>query len=169
MKTPVTAKDRRSKRRFVIKRDLRFKIIKDDRVIMTGVGQTINISSAGVAFESATRIMGVKSGTLIELSIGWPVLLEETCLVRLVIFGEVVRASYRVMACKVERYEFRTQARVQPAGPRHSEPAPSRPQLVTPLKERKISAHSKETGELRPGPEPSTFPWRQTSARWFRS
>jgi hypothetical protein len=43
-----------------------------------------------------------------------PVLLDETCLMRLVVFGEVVRMRHKVLVCSIERYEFRTQARSGP-------------------------------------------------------
>jgi len=100
--------DRRSKHRFTLQRELRFKVLENDRIVETGTSQTIDISSGGVAFE-AERL---KNGSLVELSISWPVLLDETCLMRLIVFGRVVRASKRSAACTIDRYEFRTQARV---------------------------------------------------------
>jgi hypothetical protein len=115
MRKPSLDKERRSKHRFPMQREVRFKVFEGDHVIMTGTGQTINISSSGVAFETANKV-GVPAapGTLVELSISWPILLEETCLMRLVTFGQVVRTRQQVMACTVERYEFRTQARACP-------------------------------------------------------
>jgi hypothetical protein len=103
-----TSNDRRSKHRFALKRELRYKILQSDRIIGNGTGQTVDISSGGVAFEYAGYL---KQGALIELSISWPVLLDETCLMRLIICGRVVRAGKRTAACTIDRYEFRTQAR----------------------------------------------------------
>jgi hypothetical protein len=100
--------DRRSKHRFTLRRELRFKVLENDRIMETGTSQTIDISSGGVAFEAGC----LKNGALVELSISWPVLLDETCLMRLIVFGRVVRASKRSAACTIDRYEFRTQARV---------------------------------------------------------
>jgi hypothetical protein len=107
-----SGKDRRRKRRFAMQRELRFKILESDRVTMTGSGQTIDVSSGGVAFEATTRLRSsVSPGTVLELSISWPVLLHESCLIRLVVFGRVVRTRQKVLVCSVDRYEFRTQAR----------------------------------------------------------
>lgn len=100
--------DRRSKHRFTLQRELRFKVLENDRIVETGTSQTIDISSGGVAFEAES----LKNGVLVELSISWPVLLDETCLMRLIVFGRVVRAGKRSAACTIDRYEFRTQARV---------------------------------------------------------
>ena len=100
--------DRRSKHRFALQRELRFKVLENDRIVETGTSQTIDISSGGVAFEAGY----LKNGALVELSISWPVLLDETCLMRLIVFGRVVRAGKRSAACTIDRYEFRTQARV---------------------------------------------------------
>jgi hypothetical protein len=76
---------------------------------MTGVGNTVDISSGGVAFETVAQLL---PGTLVEISISWPVLLDDTCLMRLVVLGRVVRTRRQVVACTVDKYEFRTQARV---------------------------------------------------------
>jgi hypothetical protein len=100
--------DRRSKHRFTLQRELRFKVLENDRIVEMGTAQTIDISSGGVAFEAGS----LKNGALVELSISWPVLLDETCLMRLIVFGRVVRAGKRSAACTIDRYEFRTQARV---------------------------------------------------------
>jgi hypothetical protein len=100
--------DRRAKHRFAIERELRFKVL-DSRRPMTGVGNTVDISSGGVAFETVAQLL---PGTLVEISISWPVLLDDTCLMRLVVLGRVVRTRRQVVACTVDKYEFRTQARV---------------------------------------------------------
>jgi hypothetical protein len=99
--------DRRSKHRFEMRQELRYKVLQRDRIVATGVGQTLNISSRGVAVEAP----GLKAGSLVELAINWPVLLDETCRMRLIIFGRVVRADKNVTACTIDKYEFRTQAR----------------------------------------------------------
>jgi hypothetical protein len=100
--------DRRAKHRFAIERELRFKVLDSERIRTTGTGNTIDISSGGVAFETVTKLV---PGTLVELSISWPVLLDETCLMRLVVLGRVVRTLRQIVACTVDKYEFRTQAR----------------------------------------------------------
>ena len=67
------------------------------------------MASAGMAFLTEGQIA---AGSFIELSISWPVLLEGSCPMRLIVFGRVVRGSGRKTACTVDKYEFRTQARV---------------------------------------------------------
>ena len=107
-KLAVNTEDRRTKARFPVQRELRYKVLKNNAVIETGVGRTLNLSSGGVAFYVDKEL---KTGTYIELSISWPVLLEASTPMRLIVFGRLLRASNRVGACTVEKYEFRTQAR----------------------------------------------------------
>jgi len=107
----IQGRDRRSKHRFAIRRELHFKVLEGERAVATGSGQTIDMSSEGVAFEAAGKF---KPGTLVQLSISWPVLLDETCLMQLMIVGRIVRAAKRAVACTIDRYEFRTQSRLAP-------------------------------------------------------
>jgi hypothetical protein len=100
--------DRRTKTRFAIQRDLRYKIAGEGVVVIAGSGETINIGSGGVAFRAEQTL---SPGGFVELSISWPVLLDETCPMRLVVFGRVVRCTGSTVACTIDKYEFRTQSR----------------------------------------------------------
>src|SRR5947209_19634180 len=100
--------DRRSKRRFVIERELRFKLLERGKIVASGTGHTIDMGSRGVAFEVDQPL---KAGALVELSISWPALLDQSCLMRLIVFGHVLRGGVRC-AASIDRYEFRTQGRV---------------------------------------------------------
>ncbi len=111
MKKDADDNDRRSKHRFAIRRELHFKVMERERIVSTGSGHTKDISSVGVAFEAAGRF---RPGALVQLSISWPVLLDETCLMQLMIVGKVVRIGTEDVACTIDRYEFRTQARHAP-------------------------------------------------------
>jgi hypothetical protein len=111
MRKTTEENDRRSKNRFAIRRDLYFKVMERERIVSTGAGHTTDISSVGVAFEAAGRF---RPGNLVQLSISWPVLLDETCLMQLMIVGRVVRTGQQDVACTIDRYEFRTQARHAP-------------------------------------------------------
>jgi len=111
MKKDTQENDRRSKHRFAIQRELHFKVMERERVVSKGVGRTVDISSIGVAFEAAGKF---KPGALVQLSISWPVLLDETCKMQLMIVGRVVRTGNQDVACTIDRYEFRTQARLAP-------------------------------------------------------
>jgi hypothetical protein len=100
--------DRRGRLRFPMNRELRYKVLEEGTVVASGDGESCNISSQGVAFICAGEL---KSGSFIELSISWPVLLEDRCPMRMIVFGRVVRSCGRQSACTIDKYEFRTQAR----------------------------------------------------------
>ncbi|SPE41485.1 Type IV pilus assembly PilZ [Candidatus Sulfopaludibacter sp. SbA3] len=108
MRTSTETQERRNKARFPLRRELRYKLLDDNSIIAAGVGETINISSSGVAFSIDQRL---KPGGFIELSVSWPVLLDQNCPMRLIVFGRVQRSSQERAVCTVDKYEFRTQAR----------------------------------------------------------
>jgi len=115
-RTSKTA-ERRSKSRFAINREMRYKVLKDGVIVQSGSGQTLNMSSGGVAF-LIDRNLDVQ--TYIELSISWPVLLDDDCPMRLIVFGRVLRSADGRCACTMDKYEFRTQSRTfQPAAVRN--------------------------------------------------
>ena len=99
-------RERRVKRRFEIAEELNYKMLYGQRISETGSGKTLNISSGGVRFttESALTI-----GMPIEVSMGWPVLLNDSCPMKLMIYGCVIRCDENGAAVAIERYEFRTQ------------------------------------------------------------
>ena len=108
--------DRRNKLRFPFNRELRYKLLENDTIIAAGEGETIDMSSGGVAFRTNKTL---KAGSLIELSISWPALLYDSCPMRLVVFGRVARLSNSgaactapcTAACTIEKWEFRTGSR----------------------------------------------------------
>lgn len=106
--------DRRTKFRFAIHRELRYKLLERNAIVATGTGETIDLSSGGVAFSIKEPL---KVGAFIELSISWPVLLHASCPMRLIVFGRVLRSTERKSVCSVDKYEFRTQARTLQAVP----------------------------------------------------
>lgn len=106
--------NRRHKLRFALQREVTYKVLEDDVVVDSGTGKTINIGSGGVAFSAAQPL---KPGALLQLAISWPVLVNEGCSMRLVVFGRVLRSSTDRAACTVDKYEFRTQARIPQAIP----------------------------------------------------
>lgn len=108
--------DRRSKRRFNIEQGSRYRLLDGSRVTESGTGRTTNISSNGVWF-TTERVLG--RGLQVELSISWPVLLNDVCPMKLMIYGRVVRSDPAGAALAIERYEFRTQGTA--AVPRYDE------------------------------------------------
>ncbi len=104
----VAEKERRGKVRFPFEREIRYKLLKDNAVVESGVGRTVNMSSNGIAFSTERSL---ESGHYIELAVSWPVLLENSTPMRLIVFGRVVRSGSRTTVCTIEKYEYRTQAR----------------------------------------------------------
>jgi hypothetical protein len=109
------AVERRRKARFPMNRELRYKLLEGDRIVELGVGTTFDMGSGGMAFLTDHEL---RVGSFIEVSISWPVLLDDSCPMRLIVFGRVVRSCGRLSACTADKYEFRTQARVvRPVAP----------------------------------------------------
>ncbi len=100
--------ERRRKTRFPMRRELRYKWVKQGIGAEAGHGETVDIASGGVSFATERP---VPAGAYVELSISWPVLLDHSCPMRLNVFGRVIRAEAGRCACTIEKYEFRTQAR----------------------------------------------------------
>ncbi|MDE3165738.1 MAG: hypothetical protein KGN36_08030 [Acidobacteriota bacterium] len=103
---PNSDRERRTKRRFTIDQEVKYKMLYGQRIAETGVGRTLNISSGGVWFSTESMLT---SGMPVELSMSWPVLLNDSCPMKLMIYGCVVRSNERGAAVAIERYEFRTQ------------------------------------------------------------
>jgi len=114
VKPAERGKDRRSKARFPIRREMRFKVLENGRITASGAGHTQNICSEGVAFFSDGDLT---VGSFVEVSISWPVLLDDRCPLRLIVFGRVLRSEEGWSVCSIDKYEFRTQARVFEAAP----------------------------------------------------
>ncbi len=99
-------REKRLKRRFAIQQEIRYKMLYGQRIAETGTGVTTNMSSSGVWFTTSGMLT---AGMPVELSMNWPVLLNDKCPMKLMIYGCVVRSNDRGAAVAIERYEFRTQ------------------------------------------------------------
>ena len=99
-----TPRDHRAPNNYPIERDLRFRLAgKRDEVV--GSGKTIDIGSKHIVFRTDQLL---QSGRKIEMAISWPVPLNQTCALKLIASGKIMRVEYGVVAISVERYEFRT-------------------------------------------------------------
>jgi PilZ domain len=113
--------DRRLDRRYEIQLDLRWKLIRRRRVLETGTGQTLDLSSGGIHFEADRPL---PAGLNIELSIAWPAMLQGSAPLQLVVSGKIVRSVGRKTAIQKSQHEFRTvgsgteQRAAQSASPR---------------------------------------------------
>ena len=99
------AGNRRADRRYSMLLDLRWKVIHRKRVLDAGDGSTLDLSSAGVRFESG-RALPV--GLNVELAISWPVLLRGVTPTQLMVHGRIVRSECGQIAIRMIQHEFRT-------------------------------------------------------------
>jgi hypothetical protein len=100
--------ERRTTRRFHIEQEVDYKLRYENRVVETGRGATVNMSSGGLWL---TTDHPLRERSEVELAVNWPVLLNGSCPMKLMIFGSVLRSNYRGAAVAIERYEFRAQSR----------------------------------------------------------
>jgi hypothetical protein len=100
-------RERRTKRRFHIEQEVRYKLLYGQRIAETGRGLTVNISSGGLWITTDSLLT---SGIPVEVSMNWPVLLNDSCPMKLMIYGCVLRSNEHGAAIAIERYEFRTQS-----------------------------------------------------------
>jgi len=99
--------DRRQSDRFPIEREVRYRILSRRSVAESGAGSTVNMSSSGVLFATERNM---SPGWRVELSINWPVNLNDKCALRLVARGRVVRSAQGTAAIEILDHEFRTQS-----------------------------------------------------------
>ena len=102
-----TQTDRRRADRFPIEREMRFRILDKRSSGVSGPGSTVNMSSSGVLFAAEQPF---SPGCRLELSINWPVKLNEKCALRFVARGRVVRTAHGGAALEILQHEFRTQS-----------------------------------------------------------
>ena len=104
------AGDRREDRRYDLKLELRWKLIRRQRLLDTGSGTSVDLSSGGILFDAGRPL---PLGLNVELSISWPVLLHNSAPLQLIVSGRIMRSSGTYAAIQMVQHEFRTIA--QPA------------------------------------------------------
>jgi len=97
--------DRRADRRYQLRLDLKWKLIRRRRVLDTGVGHTLDLSSGGIMFDAGRNLT---EGLNVEVSLTWPVLLHNVAPMQLVVTGKIKRTSGRLVAIQTVQHEFRT-------------------------------------------------------------
>ena len=112
-KSGAAPDDRRLHRRYGICLEVRWKLTRRRRLLASGRGVTLNMSSRGVLLETDQPLPGAG---MMELSISWPVLLNRVAVLQLVVAGQMVRHSGRRVAMRISHHEFRTLRRL--SGPR---------------------------------------------------
>jgi hypothetical protein len=97
--------DRRLTRRFPIGMAAQYKLLRYGRVVNTGEGRTLNLSSGGALIWCEGAL---PKGHSIELSLLWPVRLDGRVGMSLEVAGTTVRATGNTVAVAFSRHYFRT-------------------------------------------------------------
>jgi len=97
--------ERRASIRFPLTLEVSFAASERRALVEIGSGCTIDVSSSGLSFTADRSLL---PGQKLEVSIDWPVLLDEGIRLQLIVSGVVVRTNGAVTALKIHRHEFRT-------------------------------------------------------------
>jgi hypothetical protein len=100
-------REQRSKRRFLIEQDVRYERLKGAEVLDAGMGKTLDISSNSLRF---TTGLALQPGDKVKVAVNWPVLLDATCRLKMVIYGRVVRSDGNSATVRIRQHELRTRA-----------------------------------------------------------
>lgn len=113
--------DRRLSRRYPIATELEYRTIGRDGLAYRGAGQTINLSTGGILFQSEQALT---PGTRIELTIAWPARLNDAVDLNLCVSGRVARTDGKSHVVRIREHEFCVRGRYRLAGPRFRTPEP---------------------------------------------
>ncbi len=107
--------ERRFKSRYPMELAVRFRPVSGS--LFQGAGRTVNLSSGGVLVLSQDAISEdeLSVGTLLEMRIEWPSLLNGEVPLQLIAVGRVVRRRAAGFAATFEQYKFRTASSIQPS------------------------------------------------------
>jgi hypothetical protein len=95
--------DRRKSQRLEMSLPLVYRVLSNRGILHAGTGLTCNVSRKGVLFE-ADRALAV--GSRLALSIAWPVLLNDTQPIELVLAGSVIRNEKSRAVLEIVHYQF---------------------------------------------------------------
>lgn len=104
-----SVREQRSRQRYSLRLDVEYKLLNDGHVLRLGSGRTTNISSAGLFFET-NDLLPIRNP--IEVAIDWPILLDGSCRLKMIVHGSVLRSDRRGTAVDISRHEFRTTKRL---------------------------------------------------------
>ena len=97
-------------------RDVRYRVINRKTGEEVGAGKTLNMSSGGVLIHTDQNLL---PGRRLEMTISWPAQLNNTCALKLVARGRIVRVESGRAAIEIQQYEFRTQGKASAQGVAH--------------------------------------------------
>jgi hypothetical protein len=84
--------------------------VSSNQVPSIGFGTLVDISSNGVAFRAKAELL---PGMRVSASIGWPAMLGDQISLQLYVEGHVVRVDGSLAAVTIDRYDFRTAAKIK--------------------------------------------------------
>jgi hypothetical protein len=99
--------DRRAARRYDIRLNVKWKLIRRRKTLDAGEGWTLNLSSGGMQIETGKPL---PVGFQLNLSISWPVLLHNVSPLQLTVSGHIARSEGGLTAIRISTHEFRTVA-----------------------------------------------------------
>jgi len=94
--------DRRHARRYPIKLEMQWRLVRYHNLLSTGAGSTLDISSNGFRFDAGCPL---PVGLGVELLVAWPSL-EDNNPRQLKLSGEIVRCSGGNVAIRIVRRDF---------------------------------------------------------------
>ena len=103
---------RRSHRRYPMNVELEYKLLDGKKVLKSGSGRTLNLSSSGVLFECDEPL---PLGAQIRLLLIWPAQLNDRVGLTLCVNGRTVRSVGTCTAMEIVSHEFRTRPLQMPA------------------------------------------------------
>jgi hypothetical protein len=95
--------ERRSRSRYPIARQLKFTVWAGKAPVLSGAGTSINVSSKGMLFRSASR---VRPAEYVTAAVDWPLLSSDGERLLLVVSGPVVRMQGSRVAMSISRHEL---------------------------------------------------------------
>ena len=93
------------KQQFPIARQVSYCSLHHGKVLSTGTGKTLQISSREIQFMGSTRL---QQGERVHLAVDWPALLDNRCLLKLEIWGSVIASRANVTEVRIAQHLFRT-------------------------------------------------------------
>ncbi len=99
--------ERRASQRFPIVRDVQYEVTYRGGDPKSGIGTTVNVSSAGALFTAPEALF---PGERIKLSISWPAQLDGKHALNLVAQGWITRCWDTNVAVEIVSHEFRTRS-----------------------------------------------------------
>lgn len=97
--------EKRKSNRFPVQQGIQYRAIDHWEGKLAGAGLTLDMSGSGIRFSIQERI---PLGRMVEVSVDWPVRLDGTCPLKVVVVGRVVRSEADWAALAILQYEFRT-------------------------------------------------------------